>query len=231
MKPAKRLNLTLAISTISLSAMCTDVFAQAVVENELDITIRVMEENETPVGFINRLPLPDFDSLNSAVVPPQTIQDSDIQIEIDAATTLADDTSLILTDRIVEAVSIDGTTAVDDALDPVVEIPGEIVDVLNPDLPLQDSLQDTLDIVDSLSTQDDGIGTVNSLTDSVIEIDAIVDNLAPEIDQTDSVIADDLLNEIELSPPDDLLDPPLNDVPVQDALDDIADDISDLPVP
>ena len=239
MKPFRKLNLALAISGISLNAMCGDVFAQPALNDELDITISVIKEGETPTGFINRLQLPDFEPLNATVSSPQEIQDDDIQTEIDTASALADDTGLILTDRIVEAISIDGTTAVGGNIDvdidadsvPVIAIPGEIVDILRPDLPLQDSLQDTLDDVDGVFRDlTPSSGTVNTLTDTVVEIDTIVDNLQPEVEQSNNALIQELVNDIPLPPAEELIAPPTDDIPAQDALDSISDELSDLPI-
>jgi|GEM_PF-2558364 len=195
----KRLKLSMAISGVGLLAFCNSALAQQQVSPELDITISVIEEGETPAGFVNRLVLPPLSSLNGVqtnLSSTLSVQTTEI-IESDA-NDLINVVTEIGTDNIRETISIDGTTNVsangdinvDAGGNAVISLPGNIVDILSPTSPLQNTLQETVDQAN---------GVLGTVVDGISPNGAIVDSLSPvvrstEIDVVTSVVTDTVVD-------------------------------------
>lgn len=241
MNTHKRLKLSIAISGIGLWAFCNSALAQQQVSEELDITISVIEEGETPTGFINRLALPSLETLNGTPTTltrtPQidSVDDitSDVSEIVDVATSIG-------TDTIRETISIDGTTNVNVEIggSPVIALPGNIVDILDPASPLQNTLQDTVDQVSGvLDGSNPTGGIVDSLSptlptaglDAVVntQLDAIVDNLAPSVNAGVDSAVQGILQEQIAQPLDEILVMP-NESPVP--VENIVDELPELPL-
>lgn len=235
MNTHKRLKLSMAISGIGLWAFCNSALAQQQVSEELDITISVIEQGETPAGFVNRLALPSLETLNSTQATlsstPQieSVDDitSDVNEIVDVATSIG-------TDTIRETISIDGTTNVNVEVggSPVISLPGNIVDILDPASPLQNTLQDTADqvtgIVDSLSPTLPTAG-LDVASDAVAntQLDAIVDNLEPSVNAGVDSAVQGILQE-QISQPLDEIPVLPNETPLP--LENIGDELREVPL-
>lgn len=235
MNTHKRLKLSMAISGIGLWAFCNSALAQQQVSSELDITISVIEQGETPTGFINRLALPSLETLNNT---PATVTNT-LQIEsVDDITSdvneIVDVATSIGTDTIRETISIDGTTNVNVEVGggSVISLPGNIVDILDPASPLQNTLQDTADqvtgIVDSLSPTLPTAG-LDVASDAVAntQLDAIVDNLEPAVNAGVDSAVQGILQE-QISQPFDEIPVLPNETPLP--LENIGDELREVPL-
>lgn len=252
MNAHKRLKLSVAISSISLSALCGSAYAQSPALDELDITISVMEEGETPAGFVNRLVLPSLDSLGGVQSNTSVTAQEEVAVEIvESITEIAEVATAVGADSVREIISIDGTGNVTAGggvgadVNALIPLPENIVDILNPALPLGNSLQDSLDqvgggvgtVVDGVSTTGtvvDGLGQSLPLTSDVFadaaldtQLNAIVDNLepslAPGLDDVVQGIADEQIS-LPLEPVPEL--PNQEPLPV----DDLSDSLRELPL-
>lgn len=220
MTKGKRLLLPLAISAVTAGA---NVYAQPA--DELDITITVMQEGETPEGFVNRIELPPLDTLSDDQTGVQAeVSDIDplpvesIQDTIDSIADLADEAAEVVTDAIREVISIDGTTGAT-----VDVLPPGIGDLLPPDLPLQDSLQDVLDeVLDDVVDE-----VVDDLVDEIVDdiVDDVVEDLVDDAVDDVSDVVDDIVDNITDDAVDDLVDDLVDDT-VGGVTDDIVDDVT-----
>ncbi|MDP2142474.1 MAG: hypothetical protein Q8L20_16850 [Gammaproteobacteria bacterium] len=261
-----------AVSAIALASLCSSNTVLAQAANELDLTISVIQAGETPNGFINRLALPTLDALVDADAVTQT-QAEVIAEAVTETVRISDNASQVATDRIREIISVDGVgvgggvgggagggvgggvgggigggTGVGIG---VGGIPPAVVDILNPNLPLGDTLTQTSDrldgVVDNLPGNAPDVGsivgggvsaggvlnnlTIDSAVDSAINAnaDAIVDNLdVPINDSVDSVV-NDIVNDANNVPLEDLQDLPISGIPATDSLSPLTDGVPEIP--
>lgn len=170
---------------------------------ELDITITVLEEGQTPAGFIQQLELPPVEifgagqaeATSSIGVDDQAVPAASGQAALQLDAEIADLTEAA-TDTIAntlrETISIDGTATL--ATESATLIPAAIVDVLDAELPLEDSLETVLNpdldgIVNNLPPLDDisgglgdimdnlGGGIVTGVDDVAGAVDDVIDNV------------------------------------------------------
>lgn len=255
MNTNRRLTLGVAISGISLFAFCSNVFAQQQASQELDLTITVLQEGETPSGFLNRLVLPPLDFLSSVQAPiSSTPQLETVEVIENDVTEIVDVATEIGADSIRETISIDGTTNVtvggdvnvDLGGNSVISLPENIVDILSPSSPLQNTLQDTVDelggvldpvvnsvdptanIVDSLSPT---LPTpeLDVVSDVVVDtpVDSIVENLAPASSTAIENAVQGIVEEQQVLPLEDIPEP-ANELPLP--LEDISDELREVPL-
>lgn len=176
------------------------ILAQAAAE--LDITITVLEEGQTPAGFIQQLELPPADFFATGAFEATTGIDADgseaataaaeLNAEVADLTGAATET---LNNAVRETISIDGTAAL--STETATLVPNTIVDVLDTELPLVDSLETVLDaglddVTDNLPPLDDVTGGVGNVIDNVTggtggagvlpDLPGIVDNLDDSLD-------------------------------------------------
>lgn len=186
----------LGISVFSPAALAQD--------DELDITIRVMNENEQPAGFVRRLELPSPESLG---IPAREESAIDAEIDNDVTATGADiiDTinasEEVVVNTVIDNISIDGASA-DATLDNAGNLPNQVVDILDDDLPLNDDLADAVDdttgeivdVTNDILGSDPvdvaaGIGgdTVDDITDDAV---AVGEDVSGSVDDTAGDIVD-----------------------------------------
>jgi hypothetical protein len=139
--------LVLPLAFVMLEAS-TQVFAQAQAQPELDITITVLEEGESPAGFIQQLALPpaEFFGNDEETTTAVDVGTDDIGAEVagDAAADVAEVAGAAtetVTNTVSETISIDGTAA---AVAESGLVPAAIVEVLDENLPLVNSLEDVI---------------------------------------------------------------------------------------
>lgn len=193
MNTHKRLKLSVAISGIGIWAFCNSALAQQQTSPELDITISVIEEGETPAGFVNRLELPSLSTLNSVPTTLSNTQQLNVVEEIESdVNEIVDVATEIGADNVRETISIDGTTNVsvgggvnvDLGGNSVISLPSNIVDILDPASPLQNTLQDTVDQVG---------GVIDTVVQSVDPTSGIVDSLSPPIPSPELEVVTDAI--------------------------------------
>lgn len=247
---SKQKLLHLLISTASCAVICGS--AQAQQSADLDITIQVIEQGESPAGFINRLAIPSMEMLiEQSNTGAAQIQIDAIEQMLDVTTELANDTTQVANDSVREIISIDGVVNV--VVDPDTDtgnpvLPPAIVDILDPALPLVEPIVDVVDqvgdIVGGLPTLPlvDG-GIVDSLSqdiDASVQgtLDIVTEDLVPlDLPGLDTPITDDLPAMDALGGDIPALDTviPLDDattaVPsLNDVVDPIDQQLSDLPI-
>ena len=229
----------LFIPALGLSVISPAAFSQ---ENELDITIRVMNENEQPSEFVQRLELPppeNFD-LSAQDEPSVTIT---LEEEIDSAsediTSTANASEEITVNTIIDNISIDGAVA-QESVDNAGNLPGQIVNILDDELPLNDDLTDTVDdatgeivdVTDGLGDLAGGItgdpgDTGNDIVDNVEDttggVTDAVDDATGDITGDVGDSTDDISGDVT-----DTVDDTTGDIPdgIGDSTDDVSGDVA-----
>lgn len=274
---SKHSPLPMAVSAIALAALCAGSAATAQQTTELDLTISVMQDGETPAGFVNRLRMPPLE----AIIDSQAVAQAQAEVivgTVEEVVTISDNASQVATDTIREIISVDGTggrgvgvgvgggvgsggigsdagVGVGAGLGAV---PPAIVDILEPQLPLNETITETADrlnsVVDNLPGlpgNAQGLGSVtgggtgggvmsNAMIDSDVNAaaDVIVDNLDVPINETVDNSVNDVVNDANNVPLEDLqelpIDSAIDDSPVDDfqgsdALDAVTDTVPEIP--
>jgi hypothetical protein len=240
--------LAAAVTAITLASLLGSGSAFAQSAAELDLTISVIQEGETPAGFINRLELP---SLDTALNVRRSAQAQVIEDTVVDAITVSDNATQVASDTIREIISVDGTVAgsvsgTNGGLDingnaGIGILPPAIVDILDPALPLTDTLTDSLGniggVVDNisnleipvLSTNADASGLNELLINDAINApaDQIVDSLSlPITESVDSLIMDDTIH--SNIPLEELQNFPVDDSAIGDSLAPVTDSVSEI---
>lgn len=264
MTKGKHSPLPMAVSAIALAALCGSSAALAQQTTELDLTINVIQAGETPRGFINRLELPPFDSIIAAEAAAQA-QAEVIAETVEETVTISDNASQVATDTIREIISVDGTVrgvigggaggvgggigggvgggvGGGTGAGVVVEaLPPAIVDILNPGLPLNDTLTETSNrlngVVDNLpalgqpgSASDLGSVTSGGVSGGVLSNATIDSSLSNDsvIDSSVNANADAIVDNLDVQI-NGSVDGAVNDI-VNDANSVPLEDLQDLPV-
>lgn len=191
--------------------------AMAQSANELDLTIRVLDENESPGELINRIKLPPPDYFNREFSVP-SLQSPDVsETAADDALVMTEESEQTGVDSIRERISIDGIGTAsagnpdDQQASPVSAIlPESVVNILDQDIPLQQSLKEDLQpVVEAVGgiVVDTAGATVDSLTgntfDTAIDTDtgAIVDVTTDTATDVTDDVSDLLGDSMELDNP------------------------------
>tara|TARA_R110001599_G_scaffold116996_1_gene285000 strand:+ start:729 stop:1415 length:687 start_codon:yes stop_codon:yes gene_type:complete len=227
MNTHKRLKLSVAISGIGIWAFCNSALAQQQTSPELDITISVIEEGETPAGFVNRLELPTLSSLNAVSTSTSNAPELEVVEEIESdVNEIVDVATEIGADNVRETISIDGTTNVsvgggvnvDLGGNPVISLPSNIVDILDPASPLQNTLQDTVDQIG---------GVIDTVVPSVDSTSGIVDSLEPTSSTNLDSAVQGIVQEQQSLPLDEIPVPP-NESPLP--IEEISEELREVPL-
>ena len=201
----KSLSITLIpISFVMLA--CFSSVSPAQTSGDLDMTMTIMEDEEQPEGFIQKIPLPSAEDTADAPeqMEPDVAIDSETLEDVESLTSeLADDATGVINDSVKDIISIDGAG----------ELPDDIVDNLSDDSPLLDDLTDDVD--DTLPNDlTDDAPLDNAIRETASEIDNIVDNIDDaNSDMIDDSIEDTLddsdlkLDEMNETVPEDVIAP------------------------
>ncbi len=141
----KHLSTTKLALTFFMTGLSQHVVAQS--SPELEITMQVMEAGQHPAGLIQRieLPPPDFFLQEEVAISTAEVLQDTVLVE---SNDLQETVSEIVADQVRDTISIDGTVTTDPDISLpeqiVNELPNDIVDILDDDLPLQNTLEETL---------------------------------------------------------------------------------------
>jgi ABC-type antimicrobial peptide transport system permease subunit len=212
----------LLIPVFSLTVISPAVFSQ---DNELDITIRVMNENEQPSDFVQRLELPSPETFG-ITTQSETNNSLTLEEEIsgisDDITGTANASEEISINTIIDNISINGAGA-EATVDNANNLPDQVVDILDENLPLNIDLSDRIDettgeIVDV--TDDIDVGGVDDLTGEISEelgdvsnnVDDTTGDIADEaVENTDDMTGDIVDTVDDLDSPADSMDDTLGE--------------------
>lgn len=210
---------TLGLGISSQLAMAQD--------DELDITIRVIGEDEDPSAFVQRIELPPPENFDVTDVSGDTdVDESRSGEEVadqvsDEIGESAEESTATAINATLDSISISGAKA-RESDEPDRNLPGQVVDVLDEDLPLNDDLTDDVDeatgeIVDVI---EDNAGELDDVIDNVAEntgdaVDDITDNVGDTVDDVTGNV-DDTTGDITSDTVDSTTD-------VVDTLDDTSD--------
>lgn len=187
----KASKLTFALLPMVATMACVSPVALAQNEQELDLTITIMEEGEEPAGFISKIALPPqmLIAEPEAAAAGQSKVSPELDDEIDTASDILEEATTTVSDAIKDTLSVDGAAGLDG-------LPDEVIDNLPADLPLIDDLVEELDATELDDVLDSEVNAIDSSVDDAI--DALMDESiddgvdmdviemeAPEIDATE----------------------------------------------
>ncbi len=184
---------------------------------ELDITMQVLGDGQTPAGLINRLELPPPEFFNPTEVISELPESEPDDAIVEQATTASGDVEQTVTDSVRESLSIDGVNNDEATTDGSinVNIPATVNNLIDDTLPLQESLQDSLD--NTLNNPLDG--TVGDALDDTLDSDVINDTVEETTETVDDIV--DNLGDTTADTVDSVTDS------VDDVLDATTDTVAD----
>lgn len=239
------------LPALCLSVASPGVFAQG---NELDITIRVMNENEQPDEFVQRLELPPPDSFGISLQNENSgslTLDDEVSNTGDEITAAADASEQVSINTIIDNISINGAGS-DDTEGNTDNLPQQVVDILDENLPLNTDLTDTLDettgeivdvindlpggditddVIDDLPVDlgDDVVDSVDDVSGGIVDVVEDIDSPADGIEDTVGELNDDLNSGLDSDLGNEIAND-LNGAGSADELPLALDDIGNTPV-
>lgn len=215
----KTTHFTGAAIIVGLLSCSPGVFAQ---NDELDLTITIIEEGETPEGVVTRIPFPTAQAIVESVPSEidvnsmDTLSDDIVEDVNDSVNEVVETISETVSESIKDTISIDGIESVE-------ELPEDIIDNLPEELPLTDEniddvidglpetdLTEDLDVIDSISIDNEAMieaaeeAAVETITESVDEsvndaMNDVIDDAAADeaIDELPTENIDESASELE----------------------------------